>query len=47
MLTIWFMASSMKSMRMCVWIGRNPASAMPIATPVIPSSDNGVSMIRS
>src|SRR5438105_369266 len=34
-------------MRMWTWIGRNPASAMPIAAPVIASSDSGVPKTRS
>ena len=29
-------------MRICTWIGRMPAIAAPIATPVIASSDSGV-----
>src|SRR5260370_24094767 len=46
MFTSWFMHNSRKSWRMCTWIGRKPAMAAPIATPVIASSDSGVSNTR-
>jgi hypothetical protein len=47
MLTNWFIARMRKSIRMWVWIGRRPASAAPMATPVMPSSASGVSKTRS
>src|SRR5258708_6389187 len=47
MLTIWFIASMTKSMRIWTWIGRNPARAMPTATPVMASSESGVPKTRS
>ncbi|OGK81944.1 MAG: hypothetical protein A2X52_17115 [Candidatus Rokubacteria bacterium GWC2_70_16] len=47
MFTSWFMASSTKSIRICTWMGRSPASAAPMATPVIPSSQSGVLKTRS
>src|SRR5258706_6535519 len=47
MLTSWFIASMTKSMRIWTWIGRNPASAMPTAAPVIASSERGVPKTRS
>ena len=34
-------------MRMWTWIGRSPASAIPMAAPVIASSDRGVPKTRS
>ena len=34
-------------MRICTWIGRRPANAAPIATPVIASSESGVPKTRS
>ena len=34
-------------MRMWTWIGRSPARAMPMATPVMASSDSGVPKTRS
>ena len=34
-------------MRMWTWIGRSPANAMPIAAPVMASSDSGVPKTRS
>src|SRR5262245_26009710 len=43
----WFMASIRKSMRMWTWIGRSPARAMPIAAPVMASSDRAVPTTRS
>ena len=46
-LMIWFIASRRKSIRMWTWMGRYPAMAMPIATPVMASSDSGVSKQRA
>ena len=34
-------------MRMWTWIGRSPARAMPMAAPVMASSDSGVPKTRS
>ncbi len=34
-------------MRMCTWIGRSPARAMPMAAPVMASSERGVPKTRS
>ena len=46
-LTIWSIASTAKSTRGCVTIGRSPHNAAPTAAPVHASSLTGVSMTRA
>ena len=45
-LTSWLIASSRKSTRMWMWIGRRPPMAAPRPKPVIAASLMGVSMQR-